>query len=121
MYDLGPLCDALHEMDLHVFLETSGAYPLNGDFDWVCVSPKKFKGPLPAFLQRADELKVVIFHPSDFQWAEEHAEATNDDCFLYLQPEWEKSSTILPIIIEYVKQNPKWQISLQTHKWMNIP
>lgn len=121
MYDLNPLCDALHEMDMQVFLETSGAYDLKGDFDWVCVSPKKFKAPLPASLQRADELKVVIFHPSDFQWAEEHAEATNDDCFLYLQPEWEKASTMLPIIIEYVKQNPKWQISLQTHKWMNIP
>jgi organic radical activating enzyme len=103
------------------FIETSGAYPLSGKWDWICLSPKKFKGPKPEVSQAAGELKVIIFNNSDFAWAEEHAKLVSENCKLYLQPEWSKSAVITPLIIEYVKQNPRWEISLQTHKFLNIP
>jgi organic radical activating enzyme len=94
---------------------------LKGEIDWYCFSPKKFKKPTEEAYQKADELKVVIFHPSDFEWAESHANQTNPTAHLFLQPEWSKQEQILPLIIEYVKNNPKWRVSLQTHKFMNIP
>jgi 7-carboxy-7-deazaguanine synthase len=121
IYNLDELCSQLRAEGIRIFLETSGAYPVSGSFDWVCVSPKKFKGPRPEMLLLADELKVIVFNKSDFDWAEEHAANTLHDCRLYLQPEWSKSDTILPEIIEYVKQHPNWQISVQTHKFMHIP
>lgn len=121
MYDLTQLVTRLNNLGLEVAIETSGCYPLFGDVDWYCFSPKKFKAPIPQAYSMADELKVVIFHTSDFQWAEEHALKINSDCKLYLQPEWSKQAQILPQIIAYVKSNPKWKISLQTHKFMNIP
>ncbi len=121
MYNLEPLTDALHKRFLKTHIETSGVYPLTGSWDWVCFSPKKFKAPHPAIYAKADELKVVIYHKSDFFWAEEHAAQVGSACQLFLQPEWSKEKEILPLIIEYVKSNPKWQVSLQVHKYMNIP
>jgi len=121
MYDLSNLCRQLKRKNFDIHLETSGVYPLTGFFDWICFSPKKFKQPQPEIYNRAHELKVVIYHTSDFQWAEEHANLVNDECKLYLQPEWSKAEVNMPLIVEYVKDNPSWQISLQTHKFMNIP
>jgi organic radical activating enzyme len=121
MYDLNPLIDALHEHNIYIAIETSGAYEVMGDVDWFCLSPKKFKMPVSLAYERADEFKVVIYHPSDFQWAEKQTEQLRQDCKLLLQPEWSKSEQLLPAIIDYVKKHPKWSISLQTHKFMNIP
>ncbi len=121
MYDLTTLINALHQSQYEVAIETSGCYELKGAIDWYCFSPKKFKKPIDEAYQKANELKIVIFHPSDFAWAEEHAAKINNDCILYLQTEWSKKDTILPLLIEYVKNNPKWRISLQTHKYLNIP
>lgn len=121
MYDLSELTDTLKESGLQTNVETSGAHPLSGDWNWICFSPKKFMKPREEFYQTADELKVVVYNKSDFKWAEEHAAKVNPDCLLYLQPEWDKSETVLPEIIDYVKDNPQWKISLQTHKFMQIP
>ena len=121
MYDLSALTEALHKHNLKTHLETSGAYPLTGDWDWVCFSPKKFKPPVPDIYDQAQELKVVVYNQSDFQWAESFADKVSPDCKLYLQPEWDRSSVVLPSIIEYVKANPRWEISLQIHKFMHIP
>jgi organic radical activating enzyme len=121
MYDLTTLVEKLHENNWELAIETSGCYPLNGAIDWYCFSPKKFKAPCNEAYQKAVELKVVIFHKSDFEWAEKHASLVNSNCLLYLQPEWSKQEQLLPLIIEYVKSNPKWKVSLQTHKFMNIP
>ena len=121
MHDLTELCDALHRHGFTINVETSGAHPLSGSLDWICLSPKKFKAPLPEFYQRAHELKVIIFNRSDFAWAEQFAERMSPDCQLFLQPEWSRSDKMLPQIIDYVKEHPCWRISLQVHKFMQIP
>ena len=121
MHDLTTLCKALHKAGFKTHIETSGAHPLSGDLDWVTLSPKKFKAPLSECLVRADELKVVVYHKSDFQWAEFHATGVGPECRLYLQPEWSKREMITPLIIDYIKDHPQWQLSLQTHKYINIP
>lgn len=121
MYDLNPLVDVLQEAGKTVAIETSGSYDLLGKVDWYTFSPKKFKAPVTDAYQKANELKVVIYHKSDFEWAETHAQQVNDDCLLYLQPEWSKQERLLPELVDYVKNNPKWRISLQTHKYLNIP
>lgn len=121
MHDLTELCDALHEKHFSINIETSGAHPLSGELDWVCLSPKKFKAPLPEIYERADELKIIIYNKSDFHWAESYAARMRPDCQLFLQPEWSKSEQMLPQIIDYVKKHPQWRISLQVHKYMNIP
>lgn len=121
IYPLDKLCHALHQAGMHTHIETSGSYPLSGNWDWICLSPKKFKAPLPDVIAAANELKVVIFHPSDFEWAEQYAALVSANCKLYLQPEWSRSEQNTPLIIEYVKKHPKWCISLQVHKYMNIP
>jgi len=123
MYELGPLTKALHAAGFRVHIETSGAYPLSGEIDWVCVSPKKFKAPLPEVLSRAQELKVVVFNKSDFLWAEQHAAQVSLDCKLYLQPEWSKEKQMLPLMIDYVKAHPlaKWSLCVQVHKYINVP
>ncbi len=121
MYDLGPLTKLLKEKGFTTNIETSGAHPFSGEFDWVCFSPKKFKKPHPSIYEVADELKVVVFHPSDFDFAEEHAALVKKSCELRLQPEWSKAEKFTPKIIEYVKNRPFWKISLQTHKFMDIP
>lgn len=121
LYNLDLLTKRLKEIGIKTFIETSGAYPLSGDWDWICLSPKKFKGPLSAIAPLAGELKVIVFNKSDFDWAEEHANLVSSQCKLYLQPEWSKAEQMTPQIIEYVKNHPRWEVSLQTHKYMNIP
>jgi 7-carboxy-7-deazaguanine synthase len=121
MHNLDALTSALHSKGFHTNIETSGAYPLSGSWDWICFSPKKFKAADPGIYREANELKVIIYNRSDFAFAEEHAAKVNGDCKLFLQPEWGKSAEMLPKIIDYVKNNPKWEVSLQIHKFMNIP
>lgn len=121
MYDMSLLTHRLKSAGFNLHLETSGAYPMSGTWDWVCVSPKKFKAPLPEVLAVANEFKVVLFHPSDLKWMEQFLPQIPEDCQLFVQPEWSKSETILPLLIDYVKANPRWQMSLQTHKFLNIP
>jgi organic radical activating enzyme len=121
MYDLTKLSSSLKDAGLQVWLETSGAYPVTGKWDWIVFSPKKFKAPHPDILLKADELKVIVFNKSDFDWAEKFAESVSPSCRLFLQPEWSREKEISPLIVEYVKNHPRWQISLQTHKYLNIP
>jgi organic radical activating enzyme len=121
MHDLGPLTQALKAAGFQTNLETSGAHPFSGTFDWVCLSPKKFKPALPACYQEADELKVVVYHRSDLAWAETHAALVRPECRLLLQPEWSRQDEMMPLIVDYVKAHPRWKASLQTHKFMDIP
>jgi organic radical activating enzyme len=121
MYDLTGIVSALHQLGKKCHLETSGAYLSTTSADWICVSPKKFKAALPEMLAMADELKVVVFHPSDLEWAQSMALHTKEGCQFFLQPEHGKSNKMMPLIVEYVKSNPQWRISLQTHKILNIP
>jgi len=121
LYDLTNLCNELHDKGLKIHLETSASSYIRGSFDWICISPKKFKKPIMSQLQKANELKIIVFNQSDFKWAEEFGKEVNKKCKLLLQPEWSKTTQMLPKIIEYVKSHPEWQISLQTHKYMQIP
>jgi len=121
LYNLAPFIKKLKTLKIEVAIETSGCYELKGIVDWYCFSPKKFKAPCKEAYQLANELKIVINHASDIAWAEKHAEKVKPSCKLYLQPEWSKSDSLLPLIIEFVKCNNKWRISLQTHKFMHIP
>ncbi|SNT14693.1 Organic radical activating enzyme [Ekhidna lutea] len=121
MYDLTLLTESLEKAGLQTNIETSGAYPLSGRWDWICFSPKKFKAPLEEFYSKSHELKVVAFNKSDFKWAEGHGDKMHSDSQLFLQPEWSKEKEMTPLIVDFVKQNPKWKISLQTHKYMDIP
>lgn len=121
MYNMDPLTEMLHENGLQTHIETSGAYPLSGSWDWICLSPKKMKLPTAEVYKAAHELKVVVFNKDDFRFAEEQAIKVNADCLLYLQPEWSKREKMMPLIVEYVMQNPQWKVSLQTHKYLNIP
>lgn len=121
LHNLDELTVSLKEQGFQTNIETSGSSPLSGNWDWICLSPKKFKAPLPEVILAAHELKVVIFHKSDFEWAEQFAAQVNPECKLYLQPEWDKAPTITPLIIDYIKGNPQWRISLQIHKYLNVP
>ena len=121
MWNMQPLTDSLHNKGMSVHIETSGAYPLSGDFDWICLSPKKNNPPKEAIIPKANELKVIIHNRNDFKWAEQFASLCSLDCKLYLQPEWSKAKEMMPEIVDYVMNNPKWNISLQSHKYMNIP
>ncbi len=121
MHDLGALTTSLHRAGFVVHVETSAAHSMRGNFDWICVSPKKFKAPLPEILPMAQELKVVIYNKSDFDWAEQFAARVAATCQLYLQPEWDRREQMLPLIIDYVKANPQWKLSLQSHKYINVP
>lgn len=121
LYPLGVLTSSLRDAGLEIFLETSGTHPFSGEFDWVCLSPKRQMPPLAEAYGRAHELKVIIQSEDDFAWAEENARKVGRYCRLYLQPEWSVFENIMPAIVEYAKQNPKWSISTQTHKFMKIP
>lgn len=121
LYNMDYLCKRLHEKGIRIFLETSGSRPISGSWDWICVSPKKDAPPLHEVASQANELKVIIHDNTDFQWAEEQAHLVPSSCFLYLQPEWSKHETMMPLIICYIKDNPQWRISLQSHKYMHIP
>ncbi len=121
MHNLDELTNELQAAGLQTNIETSGAHPLSGTWDWICLSPKKFKAPLEPILHLAHELKVVVFNKSDFDWAEKYAALVSPSCKLYLQPEWDKAAEITPLLIEYIKANPKWELSLQIHKYINVP
>lgn len=121
MHDLTELTSVLKENGFEIAIETAGVHPLKGHIDWYCFSPKKFKAPIDEAYTKANELKIVIAHPSDFEWAETHAQKVGSHCKLYLQTEWEKQDRLLPLIIDYIKRNKKWKISLQSHKYMQIP
>jgi len=121
LYNLDLLCAALKARGIQLFLETSGSEPISGQWDWICVSPKRNHPPLQQVLQNAHELKVVICDETDFVWAEENAQHVNQDCHLLLQPEWSSSKVMIPKIVDYILKNPKWRISLQSHKYMEIP
>ncbi len=120
-YDLGVLTQRLRSEGFRTHIETSGAYEISGAWDWVCLSPKKFKAPVASSYPIANELKVVVFNKNDLAWAEQHAVLVKPNCALYLQPEWSKEKDMIPVIVEYVKSNPRWRISLQVHKYLNIP
>ncbi len=121
LHNLDILTQNLKKEGFETNIETSGSSPLTGKWDWICLSPKKFKPPLAEILPIANELKIVIFNKSDFAWAEKYAELVSPSCRLYLQPEWEKAENVTPLIIDYIKLNPQWQLSLQIHKYINVP
>ncbi len=121
IYELSPLTERLHSKGLEIFLETSGSHPFSGSFDWVCLSPKRNKHPLDEAYKEADELKVVIEREEDIEWAEQCAGRVRPETLLYLQPEWSRSTEMMPYLVEYAKANPRWRISIQTHKYMRIP
>ena len=121
MYELDFLTKMLQKNDVKTHIETSGAYKLSGKWNWICLSPKKTKLPLAEIYPKANELKVIVFNKHDFKFAEEQAKKVTENCELYLQPEWSNREKMMPLIVDYVMQNPKWKISLQTHKYLNIP
>ena len=121
MHDLSLLTKTLQSAGLETNIETSGSSKLSGSWNWICLSPKKFKAPLPEVVPFANELKVIVFNKTDFKWGEEFAALVSPNCKLYLQPEWSKSQEITPLIVEYIKDNPKWELSLQLHKYINVP
>lgn len=120
MHNLDVLTAALQAKGFETNIETSGAHPLSGSWNWICLSPKKFKAPLPEILPLANELKVVVFNKSDLEWAEQYAALVSPGCRLYLQPEWDKASVVTPLIIDYIKQHPQWELSLQIHKYIHV-
>ena len=121
MWNMGPLTQGLKSLSIKIHIETSGAYPLSGDWDWFCLSPKKNKLPLVNAYNRADELKMIIYNNDDLNFAESQAQNVGVHCKLFLQPEWSKREKIMPLIVEYIMKNPKWRVSLQTHKYLNVP
>ncbi|MBT8306793.1 MAG: 7-carboxy-7-deazaguanine synthase QueE [Maribacter sp.] len=120
-WDMGPLTTALKDKNVQTHIETSGAYELTGNWDWICLSPKKNKLPICEIYKVANELKIIVYNKHDLAFAEEEAAKVNRDCILYLQPEWSVREKIIPLIVDYVMENPKWKVSLQTHKYLNIP
>ncbi|MDP3393099.1 7-carboxy-7-deazaguanine synthase QueE [Sediminibacterium sp.] len=121
MHQLDALTNELHAAGFETNIETSGSSPLSGHWDWICLSPKKFKAPLDEVIVKAHELKVVVFNKHDFAWAEKYAALVNPSCKLYLQPEWDKAAEMTPLILDYIQANPQWRLSLQVHKYLNIP
>ncbi|WP_024768964.1 7-carboxy-7-deazaguanine synthase QueE [Aquimarina macrocephali] len=120
-WDMTLLTQRLKDKGAKTHIETSGAYPLTGEWDWICLSPKKVKLPKEEVYKKADELKCIVYNKSDFEFAEGQADKVSDNCVLYLQPEWSVREKIIPLIVDYVMKNPKWKVSLQTHKYLNIP
>jgi 7-carboxy-7-deazaguanine synthase len=121
LYNLDYLCEGLHREGIQTFLETSGSSVLSGEWDWICLSPKKDAPPLPGIFEKADELKVIVKDRDDLVWAEANAGRVSPSCILYLQPEWSQRETMIPVIVQYIQDHPKWKISLQAHKYMRIP
>ena len=121
LHNLDELTSELKRNGFQTNIETSGSSPVSGYWDWICLSPKKFKAPLSEVIDIANELKVVVFNKSDFDWAEKYALQVPSNCKLYLQPEWDRAQQMTPLIIDYIKQNPKWELSLQIHKYINVP
>jgi len=121
MHNLNEFTAALQQAGLKTHIETSGSSPLSGSWDWICLSPKKFKEPLAGVIAAANELKVIVYNKSDFEWAEKYAVQVPSTCKLYLQPEWSKANIVTPLLIDYIKANPRWELSLQIHKYINVP
>lgn len=121
LYNLDTLTTALQEAGFETNIETSGSSPMSGNWDWICLSPKKFKAPLEENIALSSELKVVIFNKHDFEWAETYAKQVSPSCKLYLQPEWDKSAQITPLVIDYIKDHPQWELSAQLHKYIQVP
>ncbi|HNA96025.1 MAG: 7-carboxy-7-deazaguanine synthase [Bacteroidetes bacterium ADurb.BinA245] len=121
MHNLKELTHQLQANGLKTHIETSGSHPISGSWDWICLSPKKFKAPLPEIMRLAHELKIIVYNKSDFDWAEKYAALVSPQCKLFLQPEWEKAGEMSPLIIEYIKAHPQWELSLQVHKYINVP
>jgi organic radical activating enzyme len=121
MHNLDELTKELQQAGLKTNIETSGAYPLSGSWDWICLSPKKFKEPLSEIIAFANELKIIVFNKSDFAWAEKYEALVSPGCKLYLQPEWSKAPKVIPLIVDYIKAHPQWELSLQIHKFINVP
>jgi organic radical activating enzyme len=121
MHQLDHLTTRFRNAGLSMHLETSGSHPLSGTWDWICLSPKKFRAPIPELTGKADELKVIVYNQSDFAWAENFSAKVRDSCKRYLQPEWSRSAQITPQVISYIKAHPKWELSLQIHKFINVP
>ena len=121
MWNMSPLTKLLRDKGIKVHLETSGAYDISGNWDWFCLSPKKNKEPIELAYMIADELKIIIYNKSDLKYAENQSIKVNENCKLFLQPEWSNRNKVMPIMVDYVMKNPKWRISLQTHKYLNIP
>ena len=121
MHKLDELTQQLHDAGFETNIETSGSSPLSGEWDWICLSPKKFKAPVPEIIPFAHELKVVVYNTHDFEWAETYAALVSPGCRLYLQPEWDKAAEVTPLLIAYIKEHPQWELSLQVHKFINVP
>ena len=121
MYNLDYLCQSLKLLDIKIHLETSGAYMLSGNFDWICLSPKKTLKPLKNIYNISNELKIIVSNKNDLKWAQDQKKQVGDECKLYLQPEWSKRDIVMPLMVDFVKQNPKWKISLQSHKYLKVP
>ena len=121
MYPLDYFSKGLRAAGLQTYLETSGSHPLSGEWDWICLSPKKKSPPKGQIYPLADELKVIVFDESDFEWAEQNAELVSEKCYISLQPEWSRMDKVIPLIVNYVLEHPRWNISLQSHKFMHIP
>ena len=121
MWNMQPLTTALQAVGMKIHIETSGAYPITGEWDWFCLSPKKNKLPTEDAVARANELKVIVYNKYDLRFAEAQSKKVSKDCILYLQPEWSKRDKVMPLMVDYVLANPKWKISLQTHKYLNLP
>ena len=121
LHQLDDLTHLLHTARKTVHIETSGSSPLSGDFDWICLSPKKFKAPLPEVIKKANELKIIVYNQHDLKWALEWEKQIAPNCHLYLQPEWEQREQILPEIIGFIQQHPQWKLSMQVHKFASIP
>ncbi len=121
LHHLDDLTKAIQKAGIATHIETSGSSPLSGHWDWICLSPKKFKEPLPQVIQKASELKIVVYHKSDFAWGEKYAALVPANCKLYLQPEWGREKEITPEIVSYIKARPQWALSLQIHKYINVP
>lgn len=121
MHNLDGLTAAIKKEGLATNIETSGSSPLSGQWDWICLSPKKFKAPLPEILPQANELKIIVYNKSDFEWGEKFAAQVSAKCKLYLQPEWSRAKEMTPLIVDYIKANPMWELSLQIHKYINVP
>ena len=118
---MSALTTQLKEQKIETFIETSGAYPLTGTWDWICLSPKKTMPPKDEIYNNAHELKIIVYNKHDFEWAKQEAEKVNEKCIMYLQPEWSKRNEMMPLIVDFVKENTNWRVSLQSHKYMNIP
>lgn len=121
LHDCGPLTQALQQAGFRTHIETSGSSPLSGSWNWICLSPKKFKAPLPEVSAQADELKVVVYNKHDFAWAEQHAGLVSPSCKLFLQPEWSRKEEMTPLIVDYILEHPQWTLSAQVHKFINVP